>query len=318
MNKKYEIVFYSILVIIGLVIVGLIIRHDYFLESEINNDYNNPYSEVTSEESNLENDKTLNNEQGENLENNSNNSIETNNKTDDNLSVDKQDENNSNNNTSTNNNNDSNSNNTVNNNNNNNSNNNSSNSSNVIDSSNNDSNKEQEENISYSNKDLIVINELNTLEKNTTNVLAENNTGVLDKAKGVFISLVDFCFFDGEIKGITFDELTTKGKEKVLQIVNKIDEKIENKFPGYKEKITTKTTSAFNKASSLIKKGANNINEFAKDKLGDENYQAMIEEKDELVLYTKNAWNLVKNFSSNIWQKTKDKLTKWYENFKNN
>ena len=103
--------------------------------------------------------------------------------------------------------------------------------------------------------------------------------------KGVFISLVDFLFYDGEIKGVTFDELTSAGKEKVLQIIHSIDEKIEKKFPGYKESISETATPAFKKASELIKKGATNIKEFSKDKLGEENFNKIMESKDELVEY---------------------------------
>lgn len=176
----------------------------------------------------------------------------------------------------------------------------------------------QEEQEQYSQKDLLVINELNSLDNQTDLLLKEGtNETIGDKAKGIFITLVDFCFYDGKINGITFDELTEEGKSKVLKIVNKIDEKIENKFPGYKEKISSKTSEAFKKASEIIKKGANNVKEFAKEKLGDRNYQSLIDEKDELVLYTKNAWSLVKDFSSSIYHKTTDSLKKWYENFKN-
>lgn len=173
-----------------------------------------------------------------------------------------------------------------------------------------------EDQTTYSKKDIAVIDELNTLEKNTDELLASNDKSIGDKAKGIFIDLVDFCFYDGEIKGYTFNELTDKGKTQVLKIVNRIDEKIEKKFPNYKDNINAKVSKALNKMSELIKKGANNLNEFALDKLGVEYYNNMIEEKDELVKYTKNALNLFKNFGSSLWNKTTTKLKDWYENFK--
>lgn len=187
------------------------------------------------------------------------------------------------------------------------------NSSSSSNSSNISSNKDQ---TTYSAKDIAVINELNTLEKNTDELLASNDKSIGDKAKGIFIDLVDFCFYDGEINGYTFNELTDKGKSQVLKIVNRIDEKIEKKFPNYKDNISSKVSKALNKMSELIKKGANNLNEFALDKLGVEYYNNMIEEKDELVKYTKNALNLFKNFGSSLWNKTTTKLKDWYENFK--
>ncbi len=170
--------------------------------------------------------------------------------------------------------------------------------------------------ITYSDKDTEVINSLNeTLTKVKSNV---SDSGFLDSAKGVFISVVDFLFYDGSISGVTFDELTDSGKRKVLEIASNIDSTIENKFPGYKETISDKASNAFNKASEIIKSGANDLNDFAREKLGEDNYQSIIDAKDELVYYTKNAINFIGDVSSSLWNSAKDKLDNWYQNFKNN
>ena len=170
--------------------------------------------------------------------------------------------------------------------------------------------------ITYSDKDTEVINSLNeTLSKVKSNV---SDSGFLDSAKGVFISVVDFLFYDGSISGVTFDELTDNGKRKVLEIASNIDSTIENKFPGYKETISDKASNAFNKASEIIKSGAKDLNDFAREKLGEDNYQSIIDAKDELVYYTKNAINFIGDVSSSLWNSAKDKLDNWYQNFKNN
>ena len=182
---------------------------------------------------------------------------------------------------------------------------------NSISTSNKDSNV-----ITYSANDEKVINSLNeTLNKVKSNV---SDNAFLDSAKGVFISVVDFLFYDGSINGVTFDELTDSGKRKVLEIASSIDSTIENKFPGYKETISDKASNAFNKASEIIKKGANDLNDFAREKLGEDNYQSIIDAKDELIVYTKNAINFIGDVSSSLWNSTKDKLNNWYQNFKNN
>ena len=170
--------------------------------------------------------------------------------------------------------------------------------------------------ITYSDKDTEVINSLNeTLSKVKSNV---SDSGFLDSAKGIFISVVDFLFYDGSISGVTFDELTDNGKRKVLEIASNIDSTIENKFPGYKETISDKASNAFNKASEIIKSGAKDLNDFAREKLGEDNYQSIIDAKDELVYYTKNAINFIGDVSSSLWNSAKDKLDNWYQNFKNN
>ena len=180
----------------------------------------------------------------------------------------------------------------------------------------NNTNTNNSNTITYSDKDTEVINSLNeTLTKVKSNV---SDNDFLDSAKGVFISIVDFLFYDGSINGVTFDELTDSGKQKVLEIASSIDSTIENKFPGYKETISDKASNAFNKASEIIKKGANDLNDFAREKLGEDNYQSIIDAKDELVYYTKNAINFIGDVSSSLWNSAKDKLNNWYQNFKNN
>ncbi len=169
---------------------------------------------------------------------------------------------------------------------------------------------------SLSNKDNTIINEMD----NTLNSIdaESSSSNFSDKAKATFISIVDFLFYDGTIKGITFNELTDEGKQKFLEIANKIDVKLEEKAPGYKDKISSTTSNAYNKASEIIKSGASSLNNFAKEKLGDENYNSIIDAKDELVKYSKNALNLVGSAGSKLFSSTKDKLNDWYQNFKNN
>lgn len=169
---------------------------------------------------------------------------------------------------------------------------------------------------SLSNKDNTIINKMD----NTLNSIdaESSSSNFSDKAKATFITIVDFLFYDGTIKGITFNELTDDGKQKVLEIANKIDVKLEEVSPGYKDKISSTTSNAYNKASEIIKSGASSLNNFAKEKLGDENYNSIIDAKDELVKYSKNALNLVGSAGSKLFSSTKDKLNDWYQNFKNN
>lgn len=176
-------------------------------------------------------------------------------------------------------------------------------------------NKNTIKNDNYNEKDNIVIDELNNTLKNIEESTQDEN--FKSKASSTFISIVDFLFYDGTIKGISFDELTEKGKEKVLEISSKIDVKLEEKCPGYKEKISNSTSKAYQKASEIIKKGAKNINDFAKNALGDENYQAIIDAKDELVKYSKESLNYVTGAGSKVFNNTKEKLNEWYQSFKN-
>ena len=64
--------------------------------------------------------------------------------------------------------------------------------------------------------------------------------------KNTFITLTDFIFYDGEIKGKKFSDLTSSAKEKVIDIYTKIDDKLETKFPNYKENIKGTSKNAYN------------------------------------------------------------------------
>ncbi len=171
--------------------------------------------------------------------------------------------------------------------------------------------------IEYSSNDEVVIN---SLESSLTKINngSTSDSSFSDSAKGVFVSIVDFLFYDGEINGVTFNELTDSGKQKVLEIASKVDNAIESKIPGYKETISDTASKAFNKASEVIKSGANNLNNFAREKLGEENYQSIIDAKDELVYYTKNAINFLGDIGGKVFNTVKDKLDSWYQEFKNN
>lgn len=173
--------------------------------------------------------------------------------------------------------------------------------------------------IKLSDNDKTIISKFESIETSTDKLLSEKEDKTVgDKLKGIFITIVDFLFYDTEIDGVTFDELTENGKQEVLKIANAIDEKIENKFPDYKETISGKTKNAFNKASELIKKGANNINEFSREKLGEENYNSIINAKDELIKYTKNAFEIIGDIGSELFNKASSSIKNWYEKFRDN
>ena len=171
----------------------------------------------------------------------------------------------------------------------------------------------------YTDNDNIVIDSFNSLNNKIDEFLNSDNVNdIKQTSKEIFITIVDFIFYDGEIKGVTFDQLTDSGKQRILEIASNIDNKIENKFPNYKDTISNTAKDAFNKASSLIKKGANNIKEFSKEKLGEDNYNKIIEAKNEFIFYTKNAIEIIGDFGSDIFEDGKEYIKEWYDKFKGN
>ena len=170
-------------------------------------------------------------------------------------------------------------------------------------------------NTTYSTKDNDVIDTLKESLNNIKN--SEVTESFKVNAKKTFIDVVDFIFYGGTIKGHTFDELTQNGKAKVLEIASNIDDAIEAKVPGYKDTISSGASKAFKEASNLIKKGANNFNSFLQNKLSEENYNAIIDAKDDLVYYSKNAVSFIKDNAPKLFNTVKEKLSSWYQKYKN-
>lgn len=79
-----------------------------------------------------------------------------------------------------------------------------------------------------------------------------DDVNLREKGKEYFILITDFLFYDGKIKGYTFEELSTKTKLKVLQIALIIDKKINNYFPGYKEKISSTSNHLYTNVKEMI------------------------------------------------------------------
>lgn len=110
---------------------------------------------------------------------------------------------------------------------------------NVLNSNLNESNIESntESNTEYNDN----VNENSVIQyfDNMNNEINESNfEKCKTKFKDYFITGVDFIFYDKEIKGYTFNELSNEAKLKVIAILIKIDNKIEKYAPGYKESIS--------------------------------------------------------------------------------
>lgn len=74
----------------------------------------------------------------------------------------------------------------------------------------------------------------------------ESSTSFKEKFRESFILIVDFIFYDGEIKGYSFDKLSDSAKIKIIAIALKIDNKIEEYIPNYKEYISSTGGKIYN------------------------------------------------------------------------
>lgn len=138
--------------------------------------------------------------------------------------------------------------------------------------------------------------------------------------ENTFITLTDFIFYNGTIKGKTFNELTTSSKEKILDIYQDIDQKIETKIPEYKQKIKDTTTKTYNN----VKEKLNNLKEEIKNKYiedyGQEGYNQVEktyeEGKETLKESAKETYDVIVDVTKDFYESTKNKAENWYKNYK--
>lgn len=123
-----------------------------------------------------------------------------------------------------------------------------------------------------------------------------------EKGKEYFITGVDFIFYDKEINGVTFDDLTEEGKKVTLENLETIDGWIMEIAPDYKDKISEK----YQVVKDFVSTTYYDVLESIKESLGEENYSTIQEKKNE-----------IKDSITSTKDKALEKVSEWYQNFKN-
>lgn len=147
------------------------------------------------------------------------------------------------------------------------------------------------------------------IENDEKNVFTDANIEEFNaKVKAEIIKITDFVFNGTEINGHTFDELTEQAKLYVMDLLVKIDAKIEEVHPGYKDEIKIKvkdyTDRIRDKYYEITEKictemGTTACNQAKKD-----------------VETMKENFNLTLDLAKVIGKSTIESLKEWYEIFK--
>lgn len=138
---------------------------------------------------------------------------------------------------------------------------------------------------------------------NEVNTADNKSKGTL---KNTFIKVVDFIFYDKDINGYYFKDLTASAKLKVIGLALKLDNIIDSHFPGYKDELS----SSYNKAKdNLITLYLNLTSEFCKN-----NDRICESAKNDFSLLKESlnlSWDVIKNLAKSGTNKIKE----WYEIF---
>ena len=167
-----------------------------------------------------------------------------------------------------------------------------------------------------------VVNYVSTIENEIENInyTESKKETIKEKLKENFIILTDFIFYDGTIKGKTFNDLTTSAKEEILELYEKIDNKIESIYPNYKEEIKDTSTKVYSKAKSMVISLKDYLKKSYIDSVGEDTYQKEMEiikdTKDKVKEKTEPVIDTAKEKTKATYEKTKDKLNTWYQGIK--
>jgi len=140
----------------------------------------------------------------------------------------------------------------------------------------------------------------------------ENNTENENKLKTSFVKLTDFIFYDGTINNITFNELKDDTKVAILSDWEILDEKIETKYPNYKDRIESVENKSYNNLKSKKDFLINKLKEVYINKYGEEKYNELMNKKEEL----KEKMNDIKNKATEEIDKKKESISSWYKEWK--
>ena len=143
------------------------------------------------------------------------------------------------------------------------------------------------------------------------------------KAKKLFITVIDFIFYDGKIGNYTFQQLSDTGKQKVLQITTNIDGIIESYSPNYKERLVSQGKRTYQTVSEKLTEYKNQYFADVKSVIGEDNYEQAGTVYDEVKEKASSVKDKVVDKSKDIYQqgketagKLKDKWNDWYQSWK--
>lgn len=135
----------------------------------------------------------------------------------------------------------------------------------------------------------------------TSKMLKDKNRNVI---KENFIKIVDFIFYDSDINGYYFKDLTNGAKLKVIYYATMLDNLIDKEFPSYKENLSEMYN---NTKARLVKLYLEKSSEYCKD-----NENVCKQAKSDFTVLKKSL-NITFDFIKGLCQEGTQKLKEWYE-----
>lgn len=154
-----------------------------------------------------------------------------------------------------------------------------------------------------------IIEEFLTMQQQINNTVYDKASTFLSKVGDKVATMIGFIWYDEEIKGVTYKELSETAKNKILSIYYSVDAKIENKIPNYKDKIKYKYKVISNFIKDKYDDLKYNVDSWLLDTLGKEKYNEYLEMTKELKEGANNSVQDIKDVGTFY----KEKIKEWYQ-----
>lgn len=122
-----------------------------------------------------------------------------------------------------------------------------------------------------------------------------------DVVKDTFVTGIDFIFYDEPIGNVTFDELTVESKKITMDNLNSLGVMTDKVIPGWREELGEKYQVSSQFVDDVYLSAVDKI----KDYLGDENYHALGEIKNQITQDINDKKDDAKEY-----------IKSWYEEFR--
>ena len=111
----------------------------------------------------------------------------------------------------------------------------------------------------------------------------------------ILAEVTGFLFYDDKSLGFSFSDLSYAGKQRICQIWLEMEILLEDRYPGFVANTSDKFNEAQNKGIELYNTGNDKINDLLYAKLGEENYNKVMETKNDLIEGAKSKTKSLKN-----------------------
>lgn len=155
-------------------------------------------------------------------------------------------------------------------------------------------------------------------DEDITKYIEEENKKREDEKifKKLFITLTDFLFYDGKIKGKTFKELKVETQNRILEIYEEMSKELDKKYPNYQEDLKKKFKDSVEIINGKKESLKETIIEKYQEKFGTDNYQKIIDTYEDGKEVISDAYNEYMPDVKEEYEGAKEAISTWYEEYK--